>query len=705
MKTRRLFTILFLVMFFSACGSQAAPSAVPTLSQSATPVQGTSTSVPTMTPSAIPTPSRPSILAPRVPAVSAPISVENIGQLTRLTSLGVGDIWGINLSPEGKYLEVDSSTGVQIYDASNLKPVAFLPTAIYHYYHYNTTFLDGDTKISASNSYQGYIWSLPDGKEIRHVYFLHSDAQKSPYVPTYQSIPDAAWQKVFVYAVPFQKTGLYQVDTGEAIYTLDYNAAQAVISPDDRLVALNTGDKLVIVNYEDGEVLQEIPETGIKSLFFFPDSKMLASIYDNQVKFWNMTDFTLIDTISGAGSGIEYEFSPDKSVFVLHTNKAFRFYRTSDRVLLNGIGGNGIKFTADSQGVFVDNGSGQIAYYVFNEDRSKMTLSSSLAGKGFASLQNFSSRLAVWNSVAVSTDNNDILTIRSTGDPHGDYIKSLLVLDVPSGALTSVDVGDRGTNGFWGMSAIWLPEMNTFVMLMETPEGIHELYLLDQEAKSLTPIITAAPYRWDLAISFSPDSDLVAFARGNQLVSWDIKNGGYWPIEFTPSELVDSYNFDTTIHFSEDGKLMTLSDAIDVNRVFSTADYSMVSQSKEGGVWYGTKNETSPDGRYSAWTSGSYQNFSVTVVENGNGNAAIDLASGQEVDFAFSPDSRMIAVSTSTEQSSEVTLYDLSTGQPIFTDVGYYIQGTYAPKVAFSPDGNYLAIMTEMGYPQIWGIP
>lgn len=54
MKTQRLFTILFLVIFLSACVPQAATSTVPALIQTSTPEQMTSTSVPTMTPTVNP---------------------------------------------------------------------------------------------------------------------------------------------------------------------------------------------------------------------------------------------------------------------------------------------------------------------------------------------------------------------------------------------------------------------------------------------------------------------------------------------------------------------------------------------------------------------------------------------------------------------------------------------------------------------------
>jgi WD40 repeat protein len=225
-----------------------------------------------------------------------------------------------------------------------MEPVIFLPTVMKDFV---ITFLD-DERISARDCYQGYIWSLPDGEQLKHVHFQKTDPKVRFYEPYCQSTPDAEMEYSFIHGAPDQASGLYQVSTASPIYTLDFSPSQVVVSPDGKLVALNSGDKLVVLNYADGTVLQEMAETGVKWLFFYPDSSIVAAVYENQTKFWSTDSFELLDTVIGTGLGSSTysypEFSPDGSVLVFRVNEVYRFYRSSDRALINGITGFGIRF-------------------------------------------------------------------------------------------------------------------------------------------------------------------------------------------------------------------------------------------------------------------------------------------------------------------------------------------------------------------------
>lgn len=639
---------------------------------------------------------RPALPAPVVPEPSALISVENASQLTRLTSLGWSDLVGMSLSPDGSYLALNTANGVQILDASNLESVIFLPTVMKDY---GITFLD-DGRISARDCYQGYIWSLPDGEQLKHVHFQKTDP-KTRYHELYcQSTPDAEMEYSFIHGAADQASGLYRVSTASPIYTLDFNPSLVVVSPDGKLAALRSDDKLVILNYADGTVLQETAVTGIGWMFFYPDSSILAAVLDNKTNFYSMDDFSLIDTVSGTGLGsvliVLPEFSPDGSVLVFRSKEVYRFYRASDRALINGITGVGIQFAPDSSGVYIDNGTGVINHFVFNEDRSKMDLESSVSGKGL----NSSSYWKTSDSVVLSEDNDKAIYVQTNGNYYYDVLTTILVKDISTDSITQINI-EPYIEPTKAVYALWLPKMNSFVLLMEESLNIHGLYLLDQEGKTITQVLGEEPYAANMALNFSPESDLLVFARGNEVISWDLGNNGYWQLEFEPS---DSYLYkQTVIQFSETGDLMTFSDASDVNRVFSTADYTQVDQTSGGGYDMGGKEAYSPDGFYLASISRDTQGVKVVVIVPSSGNQVLET-SGYSLDFAFSPDSRMIAISSTGMYGSSVSIYDLSTHEVIFTTGQYLCEGDFAPKVAFSPDGKYLAILPMMGYPQLWGI-
>jgi hypothetical protein len=86
------------------------------------------------------------IPAPSVPAVSAPISVENVGQLTRLTALGEGDLLNLQTSPDGKYVLVGTTNGILVLDSTTLKRVSFMPSSMNPDEIY---FMDDGRKVAA----------------------------------------------------------------------------------------------------------------------------------------------------------------------------------------------------------------------------------------------------------------------------------------------------------------------------------------------------------------------------------------------------------------------------------------------------------------------------------------------------------------------------------------------------------------------------
>lgn len=697
-QTRKILILTFLFIgSFSACSTTELNETtikVPLLTPM---VLQTATTSPTPTPTAIPTSIRPSIPAPAVPDVSAPISVENAGQLTRLTALGEGDLVSMQLSPDEKWLALNTSNGVLLLNAATLEKEVFLPTEMRSY---EIAFLEGGSELSARDCYQGYIWSIPDGRLVRHVKFLQQDPNSS-LLPFCRSKPDSKWEKVFVLNSDGQKTGLYDIEDGTPIYTLDYDARNAVLSPDEKLVALYTSEKIVFLQYSDGKILKEIAEPGIGWLFFYPDGKTLGVVEGTLTKFWDVGDFQVIDTVNGTGLGSPLytfpEFSPDGSVLVFRNGDNFRLIRSEDRLYINTVTGFGLKFTSDSQGFIVDNGFGQVTSYSFSEDRSNATANNSFSAGGFGEWVYYHSSIPG----VFSSDNSKLLLIKINGsytDVYGDFLDEILIYDLITDEKTHIDVDNSSVL----TNAVWLPAMNTFGVLLKTIWS-HDFYLVDLETKSLTQLLGGDWTNFYNAISFSPQSDLLVFAQGNRLFSWDFLNDGYWKLPIEAIELPHTL-LRPNISFSPGSKEILFSDINNVAQVFDSEDYSSLGQREGSSQAYDDVSVLSPDGLYSAKISVDYGSNSVLVSDVVTGNDIISIG-GYNTAFAFSPDSKMIAVSIFTTYSNIVSIYGLPAGNELFTTGYYFCEGDYAPKVAFSPDGKFFAILPLYGYPQIWGIP
>lgn len=662
----------------------------PTIVQSAT-------YIPMPSPTIIPTPNRPSMAAPNIPDISTLISNDNVGQLTRLTSLGEGDLVSMQLSPDGQWLAMNTSNGVLLLNAATMEKETFLPTEMRSY---DITFLEEGAILSARDCFQGYLWSIPDGTIIRHVEFLHQDP-KSSSLPFCRYKPDSKWEKVFVLNTKDQKTGLYDLSDGSPLYTLDYDAQNAVLSPDEQVVALTTPDKLLFLQFSDGKLLKEIDEPGNPWLFFYPDGKTLGAVVGSQTKFWSVDDFQLIDTVNGTGLGSPLftfpEFSPDGSVLVFRKGDDFRLLRAKDRLYINTVTGFGLKFTSDSQGFIVDNGFGQVTSYSFNEERSSVAAIESFSAGGFGEWVHYHSSIPG----AFSLDKSKLLLTTITGsytDYYGDFLDEILIYDLVNDEKTHIDV--QGNESL--VDAIWLPELETYAVLLKTIRS-HEFGLVDQETSSLTKMLGGDRTNIFNAISFSPNSDLIVFAQGNRLFSWDFLNGGYWKLPIEDRELPHTL-LRPNISFSPDAEEILFSDVTNVTHVFETKDYSFIGQREGSSRAYDDLNELSPDGKYSAVISNENGGFSVVISDTLTGNEIFRFG-GYNSAFAFSSDSKMIAASISTTYGNIVSIYELPTGNEVFSTGYYFCEGDYAPKVTFSPNGKYLAILPQYGYPQIWGIP
>lgn len=600
-----------------------------------------------------PAPDYPLIPAPVVPPVSAPITAQNASQLARLVSLGEGDLINLQSSPDGKYVLVGTSTGILVLDSATLKRVSLMQSSMNPEEIY---FFDDGRKVAALDRYhvRGHVWTFPEGEEIREVK-MACNLDPTGQDRWWYSVPSKNLEFTFTYITNI--AGLCNASTGEPLYILDYkiNNFGFAISPDEKYLAFSTIDKLVVVQYLDGKVLMEIPETDIRYFFFYPDGKTMGAVFNNQVKFWDMTSMELIDTLNGVGALHDYDlhpmFSPDNSILVFRNENTYRLIRTIDREYINSVNGVGLEFTPDSRGFIVDNGSGQVNFYSVTEDRSGISLVNSVAGMGF----NYGSED---HPGFLSEDKESLLVMKYWGQI-GGWSQEIRIIDLPSGERSNFSFPPMGAGA--PTDAVWIKGLRKFGILFST--GIVEFHTLDAKSESMYQVIGEIPGADRTEIKFTLSSDKLIYTRGDQVTIWDLNNNNYG----YPKEGISAY----TNFFIGNGK------------------------------------DRSPDGRY--WISlyekenpGYRKSILVTI----NGVLKEDYSGYSHLDYAFSPDSKLLAVSTfSLLRMTNVSIYDLSTGEKLFFSGDYFSEGDYAPKIAFSPDGNYIAILPQAGYPQIWGIP
>ncbi len=193
-----------------------------------------------------------------IPA-TAPITADNISQMTNLLQLGRGTVNAATLSPDGQRLALGSSLGVWIYDAHTLEM---------------QTLLQGHISMVSA-----VAWS-PDGSQIA----------------------SGSWDGT---------VRLWDVASGEqtGIITLDDQVLAVAWSPDDSTLATSTwGSALELWDPVSGQKTGELTghENSITRLAWSPDGALLASADDGDaatVRLWDVAAAVRVNTATAVLSG------------------------------------------------------------------------------------------------------------------------------------------------------------------------------------------------------------------------------------------------------------------------------------------------------------------------------------------------------------------------------------------------------------------
>ena len=374
---------------------------------------------------------------------------------------------------------------------------------------YEIAFMENGNRISARDCDQGYIWSLPEGKEISHIKFS-LNYPGEPNLGGCKANNYSDWENAIVRFPDDQKLHFYSISTGKSVYIIDYEPYRIAVSPDKKFLVLSTAGQTGFHPISGWKGAQRIYRKGNQMAFLLSGWENLGAVFEKQTKFWSMDDFLLVDTVNGTGLGTNrvhfYPYFHQTVLFwVFRKGDTFRFLRAGDRLLINALPGYGIKFASDSNGVLLDTGTGQVKYYVFNEDRKELVKKVSFSGIGVGDEFHIHST----NSGVFSSDNSKLLLGKTlNGDYH--YLDLIIIYDLKSGEKSIIDIEDYSSN--YLVDAIWLPNKQTYGVLFET-HFVHEFDIIDLNSNTLVNILNRPKYSFSSAISFSPQGVTCLFSR------------------------------------------------------------------------------------------------------------------------------------------------------------------------------------------------
>ena len=188
--------------------------------------------------------------------------------------LGLGEIKGnVVFSPDGRYLAVGTSLGIELRDSQTLELVGFFAG---HTDWVNSVAFSPDGRILASGSYKGIkLWDAATGKELRtlsgHTYDVYSVA----FSPDGKTLASGSndWT-----------IKLWDVATGRELRTLTGhtgNVHSVAFSPDGKTLASGSGDGTVLL----WDVTFLIPQPPTIVRVTFPSAVRLGQEQNGIVRF------------------------------------------------------------------------------------------------------------------------------------------------------------------------------------------------------------------------------------------------------------------------------------------------------------------------------------------------------------------------------------------------------------------------------------
>jgi WD40 repeat protein/photosystem II stability/assembly factor-like uncharacterized protein len=576
---------------------------------------------------------------------------------------GEGFVMALQYSPDGRWLAVATTLGVEIRRGDTLELEHFLDG---HTLWVNAVAFspDGATLASAAaNTVR--LWDVATGSLLRtlggHTHYVYSVV----FSPDGHTIATGSGDDTI---------RLWDVATGGLLSTLSecwLSATSIAFTPDGKILTSvsSIGNTMRTWNVVTGELLSTQPGATYlaESAAINPDGMTVASgTRESTVKVWTPADGSLVQTYSGqAGIVSTVAFSSDgKTIASGSENGTIMVWNAS-----SGTGELLADISADAY---------LIRSLAFSPDGSNLASASA------------SHSLRVWDVASGSLLSSAV----------GHVVSSSAVFS-PDGKVIATGAGVNGTVELWDAatgallttlfghtdsvrSVAFSPDGKT--LASSSQDKTIKLWNLKTGQVLLTLSGHAATV---LSIAFSPDGKTLVSGSGDQTVKlWDVPAGEL--LRTLSGHMAPVYS----VAFSPDGATLASGGGDNTVRLWSAATGALL-HTLSGHEWWVVSVAFSPDGKTVA--SGSTDD-TIKLWDVATGGLASTLSGHSRWvnSVAFSPDGKIIA---SASEDTTVRLWDVTTGAVLVSLAGHL--GSVV-SVAFSPDGKTLASAAGDGTVRVW---